>query len=117
MAPALYAIPFACSLAPHIALREAHVEHELVWVSRTGLLPDGGPYRAVNPKGKVAALAMPGESLLTENNTVLLAIADRNPQARLAPPPGDPQRYRLYEWLGFVTTELHKQVLAVWFDK
>lgn len=35
-------------------------------------------------------------------------LADRVPEKRLAPPAGTLQRYRLMEWLNFISTELHK---------
>lgn len=113
----LYAIPFACSLAAHIALREAGLEHDITWVTRTSLAIDGGgDLRDINPKGKVAALARGDGTLITENIAVLLAIADLVPASRLAPLGGTPARLRLYEWLSFVATELHKQVLWAWFN-
>jgi glutathione S-transferase len=113
----LYAIPFACSLASHIALREAGLPHEIVWVTRTSLrLQDGGDLRQINPKGKVATLVHGDGTLVTENLAILLSIADLRPEARLAPPADSPLRVRLHEWLSFVATEIHKQVLWAWFN-
>jgi glutathione S-transferase len=113
----LYAIPFACSLACHVALREAALDHEIHWVVRTTkVLEDGRDLRTVSPKGKVATLVYDDGTLLTENVAVLLAIAELAPAARLAPPAGTLERLRLHEWLSFVATELHKQVLWAFFD-
>jgi glutathione S-transferase len=105
----LYFTPGACSLAAHIALREAAIPFELVKTDiRSKKLPDGSDYLAVNPKGYVPALRLDSGELLTENVALLQYIADLNPSARLAPPAGTIDRYRLVEWLAFINSEVHK---------
>jgi glutathione S-transferase len=105
----LYYMPGACSLACNIALREAGLKFELVKVDRkTRRASDGLDYNEVNPKSRVPALSLDDGQVLTENIAVLQYIADRNPAAKLAPAAGTMQRYRLEEWLSFVTSELHK---------
>jgi glutathione S-transferase len=105
----LYYSPGACSLASHIALREAGVPFELVRAStKTHQLDDGRSYYEINPKGYVPLLELDDGQRLTENPAVLQYIADQAPAAHLAPAPGTMERYRLQEWLGFVGTELHK---------
>jgi len=105
----LYYLQAACSLASNIALREAGLEFELVSVDRrTRRAADGLDFNAVNPKGYVPALTLEGGETLTENVCVLQYIADRNPAAKLAPPAGTMERYRLIEWLAFVSSEVHK---------
>src|ERR1043165_580100 len=84
----LYYTPGACSLAPHIALREADRRFDLERVDlKTHRTASGGDYTLVNAKGYVPALQLDGE-LLTENTAVLLYIADLVPEKRLAPPAG-----------------------------
>jgi glutathione S-transferase len=110
----LYYAPAACSLAPHIALSEAGVPHELVRVDlRTHKLPDGSDYYAINPKGYVPVLELDDGSRLTEAAVVLQYIADRKP-GTLAPAFGSLERYRLMEWLNFIATELHKGYGPLW---
>lgn len=105
----LYYAPGACSLAPHIALREADRRFDLERVDlKSHRTASGGDYMLVNPKGYVPALQIDGE-VLTENAAVLQYIADLAPEKRLAPPPGTIGRYHLAEWLNFIATELHKQ--------
>lgn len=105
----LYYLTGACSLACSIALREAGLKFELVKVDRkTKRAADGLDYHEVNPKGYVPALTLDDGQVLTENIAILQYIADRNPAAKLAPPAGTIERYRLEEWLSFVTAELHK---------
>jgi glutathione S-transferase len=110
----LYYAPAACSLAPHIALSEAGLAHELVRVDlRTHTLPDGSDYKAVNPKGYVPVLELDDGTFLTEAAVILQYIADRNP-GTLAPAFGSIERYRLMEWLNFIATELHKGFGPLW---
>jgi glutathione S-transferase len=105
----LYLSPGACSLAADIALREAGIQFETVKVDlRTKKVAGGADYSAINPKGYVPALLMDDGELLTENVAVLQYIADRNPAAKLAPPAGTLERYRLQEWLSFINSEIHK---------
>ena len=105
----LYYLTGACSLASNIALREAGLKFELVKVDRhTKKAADGQDFMELNPKGYVPALALDNGEILTENVTVLQYIADRNPAAKLAPPAGTMERYRLMEWLSFINSEIHK---------
>jgi len=107
--PTLYYTPGACSLSPHIALREADLAFQLVRVDlRTKKLADGGDWLAINPKGYVPALRLPDGQVLTEGAVIVQYIADLRPDARLAPPAGTMERYRLQELLHFIATELHK---------
>ena len=105
----LYYSPGACSLSPHIALREAGIEPELVQVDlKAKKLADGGDFTAINPKGQVPALRMEDGSVLTEGPAIVQWIADHKPEAGLAPPAGTMERYRLMELLNFISTEIHK---------
>jgi len=105
----LYLTPGVCSLAAHIALREAGIQFEMVRVDlRNKKLPGGADYLAVNSKGYVPALQLDDGAILTENVAVLQYIADLNPAAKLAPPAGTLDRYRLEEWLSFINSEIHK---------
>lgn len=92
----LYMAPGACSLAPHIVLREAELPFELIDIDRT-----------VDPNGHVPALQLDDGRMLTEGGAIVLYLADQKPTANLAPPPGSVHRYVLVEWLNFITTELH----------
>lgn len=106
----LYYSPGACSLSPHIALREAGMDAELVKVdTKTHMLADGSEYFAINGKGYVPTLELDDGQRLTEGPAIVQYIADRNLAAGLAPAAGTLERYRLQEWLNFITSELHKQ--------
>jgi glutathione S-transferase len=105
----LYYTPGACSLSPHIALREAGLPFELVKVDLAAKkLAEGGDFFGINPKGYVPALALDDGQVLTEGAIIVQYIADLVPDSRLAPKPGTFARVRLNEWLHFIATELHK---------
>ena len=109
----LYFSPMACSLASRIALMEAGIEarYHLVQLWTKKVVEDDGDFRAVAPKGAVPVLVLENGERLTESAAVLQYIADRKPDLGLAPQPGDPDRYRLQEWLSFIGTEIHKGFL------
>lgn len=105
----LFFKPGACSLSPHIVLREAGLPFELVNVDLAAkTLADGSDFYAVNPKGQVPALALDEGGILTEGPVIVQYIADMVPEKGLIPPAGTLERYRVLEWLNFVGTELHK---------
>ena len=106
----LYYAPGACSLSPHIALREAERPFELERVDlRSHKTWSGADYLKINPKGRVPALQIDRDLIMTENAAVLQYIADLVPERVLAPPNGTFARYHLQEWLAFISTELHKE--------
>lgn len=105
----LYLKPGACSLSPHIVLRESGLAFDLATVDLAAkTLADGGDFLAVNPKGQVPTLALDEGGVLTEGAAIVQYVADRAPESGLLPPVGSLERYRVLEWLNFVGTELHK---------
>jgi glutathione S-transferase len=105
----LYYTPGACSLAPHIALREAGYQFDLEQVDLAAKkTKSGADYTKVNAKGYVPALQLDNGEVLTEAPVILQYIADQKPESGLVPKAGSMERYRTQEWLNFVTSELHK---------
>ena len=105
----LYYSPGACSLSPHIALLEAGLPYDLVKVDlRAKKLENGDDFLKINPKGQVPALALDSGELITEGPVIVQMIADRAAGKNLAPARDSAERYKLMEWLNFITTELHK---------
>ncbi|MGV7212145.1 glutathione binding-like protein [Bradyrhizobium sp. UFLA05-112] len=109
----LYFRPMACSLASRIALMEAGIEarYHLVDLGTKKVVDDGSDFHSVSPKGAVPVLVLENGERLTESAAVLQYIADLKPELDLAPRPGDPNRYRLQEWLSFIGAEIHKAFL------
>ncbi len=105
----LYYSPGACSLSPHIALREAGLAFSLHKVDLgSKKVEGGGAFDVVNAKGYVPALKLTDGHVLTEGPAIVQYIADQKPELELAPRPGTMARYKLQEWLNFVSSELHK---------
>ncbi len=106
----LYYSPGACSLSPHIAFREAGLPVTLVKTNtKTHQLDDGTDFYSLNPKGYVPLLELDNGERLSEGPVIVQYLADQNPASGLAPAPGTIARYRLQEWLNFITSEIHKQ--------
>lgn len=106
----LYFSPGACSLSPHIVLRELGLPFEAIKVDiATKQTADGTDFRTVNPKGYVPVLQLDDGRILTEGPAIVQYLADQVPDKQLAPPNGSWERYRLQEWLNFISTEIHKQ--------
>jgi len=106
----LYYMPGACSLAPHIALREAGLPFDLEKVDRSKKTQSGADYLAVNPKGAVPALGLDDGQVLTEAAVIQQYIADKAPGKKLAAAAGTTERYRLQEWLNYIASEVHKGI-------
>ena len=107
----LYYSPGACSLSPHIVMLEAGLAFEPVLAStKSHKLQDGTDYYTINPKGYVPLLELDNGQRLSEGPAIVQYIADQVPDKKLAPPAGTMERYRLQEWLNFITSELHKGI-------
>ena len=105
----LYYAPGACSLSPHIVARELGLNVELKKVNtKDKTIEGGGDFWKVNPRGYVPALELDNGQVLTEGPAIVQYLADQKPDAGLAPKAGSFERYRLQEWLNFLTSEIHK---------
>ncbi len=105
----LYYSPGACSLAPHIALRESGLAFKAIAApTKTHRLADGTDYYTINPLGYVPLLVLDDGQQLHECAVILQYVADLVPDRQLAPANGSFARYKLQEWLNFIATELHK---------
>jgi glutathione S-transferase len=112
----LYFAPLACSMATRIALYEAGAEATFIGVdTRSKRVSDGADFYAINPMGQVPVLRTDASELLMENPVVLQYVADRHPESGLAPQ-GGIERYRLQQWLNFITSELHRVVFIPMLD-
>jgi glutathione S-transferase len=105
----LYFASNACSLSPHIALRESGLPFELERVDlKTKRTASGEDFLTVNPKGYVPALRLDDGQVLTEGAVIVQWIGDQRPETGLMPPAGTMARYRVQEWLHYIGTELHR---------
>lgn len=105
----LFYAPGACSVSPHIALCEAGIPHQIEKVDlKAKKTESGADYMAINPKGYIPALQLDNGEMLVEGAVIVQYIADQKPDSGLAPKAGTMERYRLQEWLTFISSELHK---------
>ena len=106
----LYYSPGACSLSPHIVAREAGIKVDLQKVNtKDKSMEGGGDFWSVNAKGYVPTLELDNGERLTEGPAIVQYLADQKPESGLAPKAGTMERYRVQEWLNFLTSEIHKQ--------
>jgi glutathione S-transferase len=97
-------------MAPHATLAEIGVPYELVLVERDEDGQWSEAYRALNPWGKVPTLEDDG-LVLTESAAICLYLADKYPEARLAPPVGSVERAELYRWLLWLSNTVQETQL------
>lgn len=109
----LYYCPGACSLAPHIVAEEAGLSVSLTRVDlKTHLTEAGEDFYAINSKGYIPALQLDSGRVMTEGAVISQYLADQKPEAGLLPASGD-ARYQVLEWMTFISTELHKNMGAL----
>lgn len=105
----LYFVPGACSMASHIAAREAGLALDLEKVDlERQQTASGEDFSKINPNGYVPAVELDDGQILTEGPAILQYIANQKPGSGLAPANGTMEHYRLIEWLNFISTEIHK---------
>jgi len=98
-------------MAPHAALAEIGVAYELVEIDRETAQTDA-TYRSLNPLGVVPTL-VDGDTVVSESAAILLYLADRYPEARLAPE----ERAQLYRWLVFMTNTMQTTMLRLFYPE
>jgi glutathione S-transferase len=112
----LYFSPGACSLASHIVLRELGLPFDIEKVNgKTKTTASGADFWKINPKGYVPVLQLDDGSVLTEGPVIMQYLADKKPEAGLAPANGTLPRYRLQEWLGYINSEIHKSYSPLFY--
>lgn len=105
----LYFTPGACSLSPHIVLRELGLPFDLVKVDlATKKLADGTDFTSLSAKASVPLLQLDDGRTISEGPAIVQYLADLKPEKKLAPANGSFERTRLQEWLNFIGTEVHK---------
>lgn len=100
----LFIFPGACSFAAHVVIHELQLP---ISVEPVTLGDPNAPYRQINPTGRVPALLLDDQTLLTENTAILPYLADLKPGTPLFAPAGSVERAQIQGWLGYVATEIH----------
>jgi glutathione S-transferase len=109
----LYYTPTSCGAANFLAATIGGLTFDSEVVDLpTHKTKSGADFYAINPKGNVPTIVFPNGSILNENVATLTYLADAG-NAHLAPKDGTPERYQYLNDVGFVATELHKGVGAL----
>ncbi len=111
----LYWWPGSASMAPHCCLEEAGVPYALKLVDTSKGQHQAPEYLAINPNGKVPALMIDGGQVITESAAICMLIADRHPEAKLAPSLADPARGHYYAWLMYLSNTLQPAMLEYYY--
>jgi len=105
----LYYAPGACSMAAHIVLAESGMPYSITRVNlKDKTTETGEDYMQINPKGYVPCVRLDNGALIGENTALLGYLGELRPTAGLMPQSGTIENYRVREWLGFVSSEMHK---------
>ncbi|MFH8134418.1 glutathione transferase GstA [Pantoea osteomyelitidis] len=105
----LYCKAGACSLSPHIVMRECGLDFTQVNVDLVNKKTEQGQdYWQINPKGQVPTLQFDDGTVLTEGVAIVQYLADQKPDRHLLAPVGSLTRYQTLAWLSYIGTELHK---------
>jgi glutathione S-transferase len=111
----LYWSPGSASMAPHCCLEEAGAAYALQRVDTAKGEHRSADYLALNPNGKVPTLVVDGGLVMTESAAICMLIADRHPEAQLAPATGEPARGGHYLWLTHLTNTLQPAMLEFYY--
>ncbi|OCA53539.1 glutathione transferase GstA [Photorhabdus namnaonensis] len=112
----LYYQPGACSLSPHIILREAGLDFSMIKVDlKTKKMENGDDFFAINPKGQIPTLLLDNNEILTEGAVIVQYIADQKPDKKLISPAGTMERYHQLEWISHLSSEIHKGFSPLFF--
>ncbi len=109
----LYYSPGTASMVVHLALLEIGAPHELRLVDFAADAQHDPEYLKLNPRGVVPTLVIDGRAYF-EAVALLMLLAERHPEAKLAPAPGTPERAAWYQWMVFLSNTL-MSTYRLWF--
>ncbi len=109
----LYWSPGSASLCVHHALIELGVPHELRALDLSKGEQKTPAYLALNPNGVVPTLVVEGRAHY-EAASLLMTLADRHPEAKLAPPPASPARAEYHQWMLHLANTV-QPAYRIWF--
>ncbi len=114
----LYYANSVCSLAIRITIHELSIKCDYESVNLKAKQTETGcDFLKINPKGSVPVLLLDDHAYLTENAVILQYLIDTYNANNLLPPLGDFKRYRVLEWLNFVSTDLHRYCAPLFWSK
>lgn len=112
----LHYYPGNASFTPHVLLHELGVPFERVLVDREHGAHKSPAYLRLNPNGLIPVLEDDG-LVLYETAAICMHLADRHPQARLAPPVGSVERAHFYKWMVWMTNTLQATLMHYFYPE
>jgi glutathione S-transferase len=109
----LYYSPGTASMVVHLALLEIGAPYRLEKIDFDGIASRSPDYLRLNPLGRVPTLVVDGTAYF-ESAALLMLLAERHPEANLAPPVGSPQRAAWFQWIVFFANTMASTFRA-WF--
>lgn len=111
----LYWSPGSASMAPHMVLAEIGAPAEFKALDMDKMEHKGPDYLKINPLGIVPALTVDGKHIVTEAAAISIYLADRHPQAKLAPAVDDPARGTYLQWITYMSNTLQPCYLRYYY--
>jgi GST-like protein len=102
------------SFAVQVALEEIGAPYERIWVGRDA--PDVARFRAMNPTGRVPALALRDGTMMFESAAMLIHLALESPQSSLAPQPGTSRHAEFLQWMVFLSANVYEAALRMYYS-
>jgi glutathione S-transferase len=109
----LYYAPGSANLVVHLALLEVGAPFDLKKIDIEKGEQRSPAYLAINPHGVVPTLMVDGQPCM-EAVALALLVAERHPEANLAPAPGSAQRAPFLQWMAYLANTL-QPVFRQWF--
>lgn len=109
----LFWAPGTAAMAPQAMLEEIGAAYETVRLDIAAKQHEQAEYRRLNPNGRIPTL-VDGDFVIFETAAICQYLADRHPEASLAPPAGSHARGRYYQWLTYMTNTVQPAFLG-WF--
>ncbi|MBS0212481.1 MAG: glutathione S-transferase family protein [Proteobacteria bacterium] len=109
----LYYAPGSASMAVHLALLEIGAPHRLERLDLQAKAQKDPAYLKLNPMGRVPTLVVDGKPVF-ESAALLMLLAERHPEAQLAPAIGTPERAAWHQWIVFMASTL-MPAFRLWF--
>lgn len=109
----LYYAPGSASMVVHLVLLEIGVPYRLELVDLASGAQRSAEYLKLNPQGVVPTLVINAKPL-TESAALLMILAERHPEAHLAPAAGTPERDEWIQWIVYLSNTL-AATYRLWF--
>lgn len=110
----LYWDPGSANMVVHAVLREAKADVELIRVSVDKGELRSADYLKLNPHARVPTLVYDDGKVMYESAAIAQFIAERHPEAKLAPVPGHADRGLYLQWMAYLTNTLQEALMHYW---